>query len=73
MQLLREIKIMKEFQNQPDGCKHVPIIYDVVGSYEGSDDFDAGRRTLVIFIVMEYFHTDLKQLIESDVRHLPPL
>lgn len=63
---------MKEMQKQPEGTKHVPIIYDVIGSYDGADEFDNGRRTLVIFIIMEYFHTDLKKLIESDVRYLQP-
>ena len=71
LQLLREVKLMKEFQKQPGGTKYVPIIYDVIGAYEGSDESNGGsKQTMIVYVVMEYFPTDLKKLIESDLRYL---
>lgn len=48
----------------------MPIIYDVVGAYEGGDELHRNKKTMVIYVVMEYFPTDLKKLIESDLRYL---
>ena len=58
LQILREVKIMKALNSVSDGKKHVPIIYDVIESYDSCDDFNGGQQTLSIFIIMEYFYSD---------------
>jgi serine/threonine protein kinase len=70
VQLVREIKLLKEFRKHPDGAKYVPVLYDVIGDGEFEKDFSDPNKSFAVFIVMEYFPTDLKKLIESDLRFL---
>ena len=70
------VKLIKEFQNQPDGVKYVPILYDivVVDRVSTANPLAEGKdqELVSIFLVMEYFPTDLKKLIETDLRYQPP-
>jgi len=70
VQLLREIKLLKEFRKYPDGAKYVPELYDVIGDQGSEDDYLDENKSFTVFLVMEYFPTDLKKLIESDLRFL---
>ena len=43
LQLLREVKLMKELQKRPGGDQFVPIVYDVVGAMTNFSDGDQNQ------------------------------
>lgn len=57
LRVLREIQIMKKLNQQPGHQRHVPKLYDVI----------VCKETNCVFIVMEYFWTDLRRLIDYKI------
>lgn len=60
VQVIREVSLMKELSARPDGCKYVPIIYDVLVHEEPEERNGEPKGKLSVFIVMEHFETDMK-------------
>lgn len=80
VQVIREIQLMKELNTRTDGKKYVPIIYDVIvhhdkeqqQSQQQFSDPKAGKPKTIptVFIIMEYFDTDLKTFIRKKLADL---
>ena len=78
MKVVREIKLMKELNKMPEGAKYVPKLYDVIvvedtGSEKGNLDSNLEKGhgntdNLRVYLVMEYFSYDLRELIVTCLR-----
>ena len=55
--VLREIQIMKKINEQPGGTRYIPKLYDII----------CCKETTSVFIVMEYFWTDLRKFIDYKI------
>lgn len=65
LKVVREIKLMKQLNQQPDANKYIPILYDVIVK-ENPDD----EAALEVYLVMEYLKTDLKRFLETKINSL---
>ena len=61
---------MKELNAKPDGNKFVPQLYDVFVHDEPDEASEEPNVKMSVFIVMEYFETDLKQFIARKAKYL---
>lgn len=71
VQALREVMLMKELNARPDGGRYVPIIYDILIHEEPAKSEDGQDNSkLTLFIVMEYFKTDLSAFIGKKLKEV---
>ena len=69
LQLIREIQLLKELNEHPDGLKYVPQLLDLIVSGKNAHDPKCeDQDDMTVFIVMEYFEYDLKRVICNHVK-----
>ena len=70
VQVIREIRLMKELNKRAGSDKHIPKLYDVF--VEEHFDWSSGKpeSRLTVYLVMERFEMDMRELIQSKLRTL---
>lgn len=61
---------MKELNAKPDGDKYIPKLHDVFIHKETENGRGKYTGKLTVFVVMEYFETDLKEFIQKKLKDL---
>ena len=61
---------MQELNAKPDGHRFVPILHDVFVHEEQVDKEKDNVGKMSVFMVMEYFETDMKELIQKKMKDL---
>ena len=70
VQIIREIQLMKELNLKPGGDTFVPKLYDVLMQEIWEQKNGKSVKKLCVFLVMEHFVTDLRELTISKLRSL---